>query len=514
MRNYAVVLLCMGMAALMLSASASANINLTDCKTGNWSSGETYTLINDISKSFGSSQTCFNIDNNFITLNLNGYSIENSASFNGDLIVLMSNATQTTIANGSMKHANLAITVNSNNNNVANIYIDDMYRDIKLIASNNSIYSNITLNTPSSPACIWLTSESMNNTFNDILFKNSILVFKFATNSNNNIINRSAYYTTRAYTFIELTGSKNNIIANVNILGDAEHNMLSLSSASTNNTFINATYNKNQEYISGGSRLLRQWYYSAYVTKFNNITVSGAHVTGYNSTGALMFDLISNSGYTVTGIVTEYINSVYQQNYTINVTKPGYASQVKSWNFTVKQNIFNDYFNITLTATPPTINITEPKNGFVYNSLSVPLIVSANKAVSAWVYSLNGAANMTFTSNGTITAAQGNNNLTVCANETEADLWGCNTVYFSVILFDSANSFCLNDNILYERVAVAANNGSLIMNDKYTACDYGCANATLWNGGAPGCKEAPFIQYIEIIIIVILIAVFAAWCFK
>jgi hypothetical protein len=84
----------------------------------------------------------------------------------------------------------------------------------------------------------------------------------------------------------------------------------------------------------------------------------------------------------------------------------------------------------------------------------------------------------------------------------------------NVTVYDAETSGCLDDRYFFQRVAVAAQNGSLIMNDKTTYCDNGCSNATLWNGGGPGCKEATFIQWIEIIIIVILVSMFGAWCFK
>ncbi|CAG0967699.1 hypothetical protein METP2_01202 [Methanosarcinales archaeon] len=77
-----------------------------------------------------------------------------------------------------------------------------------------------------------------------------------------------------------------------------------------------------------------------------------------------------------------------------------------------------------------TIIISSPENIF-YHTTDIPLIVSADKVINLWQYSLNGAVNVTFTPPITITASQGQNNLVVYAQDSTGN-WGSSSVSFSV----------------------------------------------------------------------------------
>jgi parallel beta-helix repeat protein len=81
-------------------------------------------------------------------------------------------------------------------------------------------------------------------------------------------------------------------------------------------------------------------------------------------------------------------------------------------------------------TTPPIIIVASPQN-MLYNTASIPLNVSANKVISTWLYSLNGATNVSFTPNTTITASQGANNLIVYASDIAGN-WNSTAVAFSV----------------------------------------------------------------------------------
>ncbi|CAG0957906.1 hypothetical protein METP3_00645 [Methanosarcinales archaeon] len=76
------------------------------------------------------------------------------------------------------------------------------------------------------------------------------------------------------------------------------------------------------------------------------------------------------------------------------------------------------------------ITISSPENIF-YHTTEIPLVVSADKVISLWQYSLNGADNITFTLPATITASQGQNNLIVYAQDSTGN-WGSSSVSFSV----------------------------------------------------------------------------------
>jgi parallel beta-helix repeat protein len=78
--------------------------------------------------------------------------------------------------------------------------------------------------------------------------------------------------------------------------------------------------------------------------------------------------------------------------------------------------------NLTSDATPPYITIHSPANT-TYASQSIALNVSASEPVNTWWYQLNSnGTNVTFTPNTTIvTTLQGQNNLTVWANDTSGN---------------------------------------------------------------------------------------------
>jgi hypothetical protein len=81
----------------------------------------------------------------------------------------------------------------------------------------------------------------------------------------------------------------------------------------------------------------------------------------------------------------------------------------------------------------PIITIISPINA-TYTTTNIPLNVSANEAVSTWLYSLNGGTNVTFIPDTTITAAQGANNIIIYANATNgtAKNWKSSQINFSV----------------------------------------------------------------------------------
>jgi len=76
------------------------------------------------------------------------------------------------------------------------------------------------------------------------------------------------------------------------------------------------------------------------------------------------------------------------------------------------------------------IRIDSPQD-IIYHITEIPLNVSADKSISIWNYSLNGEANVTFTSGINITAIQGQNNLTVYAMDLAGN-WDSNSVSFFV----------------------------------------------------------------------------------
>lgn len=73
--------------------------------------------------------------------------------------------------------------------------------------------------------------------------------------------------------------------------------------------------------------------------------------------------------------------------------------------------------SITIDTTGPIIYIDSPENT-TYTTTTIDLDVSANEVVDTWWYSLNSGSNITFNPNTTITGIQGQNNITIYANDT------------------------------------------------------------------------------------------------
>jgi len=81
-------------------------------------------------------------------------------------------------------------------------------------------------------------------------------------------------------------------------------------------------------------------------------------------------------------------------------------------------------------TTPPIITITSPTS-ITYTTTSISLTVSADEPIDTWLYSLNSAPNVSFTTGDTITVSEGVNTLIVYANDS-ADNWNSSSVSFTV----------------------------------------------------------------------------------
>ncbi|NOR84865.1 hypothetical protein GQ473_02000, partial [archaeon] len=73
---------------------------------------------------------------------------------------------------------------------------------------------------------------------------------------------------------------------------------------------------------------------------------------------------------------------------------------------------------LIIDITPPQIIIYSPENITYYDIIQVDLNVSADETIDTWWYSLNSGTNTTFSPNVTINIIDGQNNITVYANDT------------------------------------------------------------------------------------------------
>ncbi len=83
-------------------------------------------------------------------------------------------------------------------------------------------------------------------------------------------------------------------------------------------------------------------------------------------------------------------------------------------------------------TTAPGIKISTPQEGKSYNTSTIALNVTADESIDTWQYSINGTANVTFTSNTTLSSLpDGNHNVTVYANDSAGNI-GSAIVNFTI----------------------------------------------------------------------------------
>lgn len=152
-----------------------------------------------------------------------------------------------------------------------------------------------------------------------------------------------------------------------------------------------------------------------------NVSLNTSNSTVTDADGFYSFEVTPGTfKITATFDITYYTNS----SVTVSTTNVGVVEQdillVKKPTGTITGKVYG-YSMITISS---------PENIF-YHTTDIPLIVSADKAISTWQYSLNGAVNVTFTPPTTITALEGQNNLVIYAQDSTGN-WNSKSVSFSV----------------------------------------------------------------------------------
>jgi parallel beta-helix repeat protein len=156
----------------------------------------------------------------------------------------------------------------------------------------------------------------------------------------------------------------------------------------------------------------------------DEVTINVSHTEANPSTLVLTWNG-TNESYGYSGPytnITKHISGSGNYTYYVRVNDTaGYSNRTET---RVVQINYTD-----LTA--PTITMTSPGNT-TYGSGSVPLAVSADEAVNAWWYSLDGGANVTFMPDIILPGQKnGQHEITVWANDTWGNL-GSTTVHFAV----------------------------------------------------------------------------------
>ena len=124
--------------------------------------------------------------------------------------------------------------------------------------------------------------------------------------------------------------------------------------------------------------------------------------------------------------------SVTEANYTLHaefVGENNISAVAKNTNGTDMQTWV---WNVTADTTPPTLTISSPREGQIYNTSTVSLNVTADETIDTWLYNINGTTNITFTSNTTLSSLPDRNyNVTVFANDSAGNI-GSAIVNFTI----------------------------------------------------------------------------------
>ena len=326
------------------------------------------TTENGIFLNYVNNCTIFN--NSVVTLNSTSQGILVYRSLNNTLI-----SNKGTVTNGGanrgiyLSGSNYTILINNTGTSIFGYGIYLLY------SSNDTLINNTGMS--NSSYGIQFDTSSNNTLFDNTGMSNSSIGIRITTSSNNFLINNTA--TSNLNYSFNLYASLNNIIINqiaisssdsVNSYGIFELNSnntvfqdclnisgitgdIYLTSNSINNTFINCSYNTSKETVDAGSKLMRIWYYRAYVNDSFGNNINNANVTAFNVTGDYNFNLTTGvDGYTSIEQIIDYVNTgtrTYYSNY--NITATNTTSIVShSYNATSNQNNLKEVFTFNLIS--------------------------------------------------------------------------------------------------------------------------------------------------------------------
>ncbi len=156
--------------------------------------------------------------------------------------------------------------------------------------------------------------------------------------------------------------SSNNLFKNLILSGATGYqvNVVKVSDASVNNSFVNVSYLSSKEFVSSGNELIRKWYYRVLVNTSRGGLVSNANVTIYNSSnGFVAYALTDSSGLISSQELISYLNNGAQINRSYWVIASN-ASSSANHTFNLLDNNLNDFltFNITTASAANTTNTT------------------------------------------------------------------------------------------------------------------------------------------------------------
>jgi parallel beta-helix repeat protein len=351
-----------------------------------------------------------------------GYGIYQWNSSRNNLIDIFINDTHVIYSYGS----GIGVDWGSDNNlinitsNYAEFYGFLITNEFGSISSNRLVNTTANYNEKSG-LIIWY---SPNNTLTNVVANNNSEDGVYLYMSPTNTFLENSYYN-NSKRGIRAEKSSNNMIIDSVFSGNIVADVMLITN-STNNTFLNASYNPSDERVSSDSELIRKWYVVVNVTNSSGDPVDNVNVSFFNSTSSLAdYNQTQSNGLTRTFDLVEYVNTStasYWTNYTLYANdSTGTYDNHTNTSVDFSMNIQIDVVMQPETV-PPSITINSPTNDTIKED-SFNFTYSEN--VSCSLYSVDGGSNVTnctisgkmWTGN-LIGLLDGYHNVTVYANDT------------------------------------------------------------------------------------------------
>jgi len=389
-----------------------------------------------------------NITNNTAVVGLHGvyfeYSNNNSVTYN-------------TLTSSSHRGIN---SDTSNGSTFRNNIIKSYLAGILLSSSSNNVIINNSATSTYDEGSINVFQSNNNNFSNNTAISNAINgdAVDVDSSNNTNFIGQTAIGNSTSSIGVLISASSNTLFQDcVNISGTT--NDVQVENYASNSTFANCTYHITAESVEIFSNLTRQWYLNTNITNAGGSPLSGANVTIYNKTGALVYSGVTGINGDITrAVLTEYRNVggtyTYQTNHTVNVSLAGYNSSSKTYNIT---NLTNVFAAITLATNGSTIS-----NCSVLSNANTEYDLTQNVSKNgANCFNIT-AQNITLDCKGyNITGNNATNTAGVYSTVYNTTIKNCNIFNFSAgIIFSGAtNGTIQNTNISTNQTSDGGSNG-------------------------------------------------------
>lgn len=287
---------------------------------------------------------------------------------------------------------------------------------IQSLSSSNTFYENIIYNNSNG---FLFVGSSNNILYDNTVENNSYGVYTQSNSDASNILSNIFCLNTNQDLYFTSDSNSNSGNNTCDSIQDDDSNTVSclescgtaaVSPLTTTPTIDPATvYTTGDLYCNSTLTDTAQSTLIAYWTWYKNDVV--------NLTG-IKYSILNNTNTNITVLLAS--NTTKLDNWTCEVTPSDGMDNGTAENSSI----------VMIQNSIPTITVYEPINK-TYNTTSIELNVSANEPIDTWWYSLNSGTNTSFTPNTTITGVEGQNNITIWANDSVNNNQS-STVYFTV----------------------------------------------------------------------------------